>query len=156
MGEGTDGATGGATDGTTGSASGVGGGGGERPGADDRSGVGDRARTPGTPAPDARTGTSGTGATGTTGAAQRVEPPVPFTQQLGRVTVIVLAALFGVFAVANAQRVAFSWVFGGTEVVEGPAGTTGGVPLIVLLLVSFVVGGLTGALVSRRRRRGAR
>lgn len=77
-------------------------------------------------------------------------PPVPFTQQLGRVTVIVLAALFGVFAVTNAQRVAFSWVFGRTEPVVAATGTSGGVPLIVLLLASFVVGALVGALVSRR------
>lgn len=76
--------------------------------------------------------------------------PVPFTQQLGRVTVIVLAALFGVFAVTNSQRVAFSWVFGRTEPVAGAAGSGGGVPLILLLLASFAIGALTGALVVRR------
>lgn len=76
--------------------------------------------------------------------------PVPFTQQLGRATVVVLAVLFGIFAVTNAQRVAFSWVFGRTEPVTTAAGTTGGVPLIVLLVLSFVVGATTVALVSRR------
>ena len=107
--------------------------------------------------PDARAGAS-TDAEGPVGSAPdapaTVRARVPFTQQVGRVTVIVLAALFGVFAVTNAQRVAFSWVFGRTEPVAAAAGERGGVPLIVLLLASFVVGALTGALVSRRGGRG--
>lgn len=88
-------------------------------------------------------------------------PPsrTPVTQQIGRVVVLLLLVVFGVFAATNAQPVDFSWVFGGTEVVEGPGeATEGGVPLIVLLLASFVVGGLVGAgLVwqsGRNRRRG--
>lgn len=107
--------------------------------------------------PEAGSGASA-GGEGPSGSAAdapaAARAPVPFTQQLGRVTVIVLAALFGVFAVTNSQRVAFSWVFGRTEPVASAAGGSGGVPLIVLLLASFVVGALTGALVSRRGVRG--
>jgi uncharacterized integral membrane protein len=82
---------------------------------------------------------------------------VPFTQQLGRVTIVVLAVLFGVFAVANSQRVDFSWVFGETSVQDGPDGQPrGGVPLIVLLLGAFVAGAviavLTELYVARARR----
>lgn len=111
------------------------------------------------PAPDGTPGPR-VGASGSGGAASPATPDVtaastvPFTQQLGRVTVVVLAVLFGVFAVTNAQPVTFSWVFGRTEAVTGPAGTTGGVPLIVLLVASFAVGAAIGALVTRRR--GAR
>ncbi len=85
-------------------------------------------------------------------------PPTPFTQQLGRITIGILAALFGVFAVANSQRVDFSWVFGETTVraAADGEGTVGGVPLIVLLLGAFVVGALVAFLtelyVSRSRR----
>lgn len=73
-----------------------------------------------------------------------LRPPVPITQQLGRVFVVVLAVLFGVFAVSNAQYVDFSWVFGATEVVRGADGERlrGGVPLIVLLVASFALGAL--------------
>ena len=82
---------------------------------------------------------------------------MPFTQQLGRVTIVVLAVLFGVFAVANSQRVDFSWVFGETTAQEGPSGElTGGVPLILLLLGAFVAGALIAVLtelyVARARR----
>ncbi len=95
-------------------------------------------------------------------SAQTVRPPVPLTQQIGRVVVFLLAVLFGVFAVANSQSVDFSWIFGGTEVQVAPDGTrvAGGVPLIVLMLGSAVVGaGVTGFLVwqagrARRRARG--
>jgi hypothetical protein len=41
-------------------------------------------------------------------------------------------------------------VFGRTEPVAGAAGSGGGVPLILLLLASFAIGALTGALVVRR------
>ena len=91
-------------------------------------------------------------------AAEEVTPPTPFTQQLGRVTIVVIAALFGVFAVANSQRVDFSWVFGETTVrtAADGEGTVGGVPLIVLLLGAFVIGAviaiLTELYVSRSRR----
>lgn len=69
---------------------------------------------------------------------------MPLTQQIGRVVTVLLAVLFGVFVVANAQYVDFSWVFGGTEVVRDAAGERlrGGVPLIVLLLGSFLLGAL--------------
>jgi uncharacterized integral membrane protein len=87
----------------------------------------------------------------------RGAPPTPLTQQLGRVVLVVLAGLVVVFALANRHPVDFSWIIGETEVVE-VAGErrSGGVPLIVLLLGSFVVGALVGALlewqVLRRRR----
>jgi uncharacterized integral membrane protein len=83
-------------------------------------------------------------------------PSTPMTQQIGRVVVVLLLVVFGVFAATNAQPVDFSWVFGSTEVVDGPGeATEGGVPLIVLLLGSFAVGALAGAgLVWQARRRG--
>lgn len=84
--------------------------------------------------------------------------PTPFTQQVGRIALALLAVLFGVFAVANSQRVDFSWVFGATEVRRDSAGDIvgGGVPLIVLLVVSLVIGIAVGMLTTwlmRRRRR---
>lgn len=90
--------------------------------------------------------------------------PVPLTQQVGRVAIVVLAILFGVFAVVNSQSVDFSWVFGETHVRPDPAGDgdIGGVPLIVLLVAAFVVGALLGALLqwnaarSRRARERSR
>lgn len=82
---------------------------------------------------------------------------MPFTQQLGRVTIVVLAVLFGVFAVANNQRVDFSWIVGETTAEESPTGElTGGVPLILLLLGAFAAGAviaiLTELYVARARR----
>ena len=89
------------------------------------------------------------------------EPPTPFTQHLGRFFIVVLAVLFGIFAVANSQPVDFSWVFGETEVRDDPTGPgeIGGVPLIVLLLVTFALGALIGAFTAwqlsrSRKRRG--
>jgi len=83
-------------------------------------------------------------------------PPTPLTQQLGRIVVVALLILFAAFAVVNSQRVDFSWVFGATEVTEDPSGqgTTGGVPLILLLLVTFAAGALLGVLVAWQVRRG--
>jgi uncharacterized integral membrane protein len=83
----------------------------------------------------------------------------PLTQQIGRAVAVVLLVLFIVFAVDNAQRVDFSWVLGETQVREDVAGaTTGGVPLIVLLVASFLVGACVGAVgvwqVRRAGRRG--
>lgn len=80
---------------------------------------------------------------------EKVREPVPFTQQIGRVAIVVIAILFGIFAVVNSQSVDFSWVFGETYVRDDPAGEgqIGGVPLIVLLIGAFVVGALLGALV---------
>lgn len=78
----------------------------------------------------------------------------PFTQQLGRILVVVIAVLFGVFAVVNAQYVEFNWIFGGTEVTEqGGERVSGGVPLIILLVASFVLGALAGWFATWRRGR---
>lgn len=101
-------------------------------------------------------GTSGSERTGRDGSvtSRAASSPTPATQQVGRVTIVVLAVLFGVFAVANAQFVDFSWIFGGTEVVEsGGSRVAGGVPLIVLLLASFLLGSAVGVLLGWRRRR---
>ena len=87
------------------------------------------------------------------------EPPrASFTQKLGRVVIGILVVLFGVFAVANAQPVDFSWIFGESQVQidETGARADGGVPLIVLLGAAFVIGlflGLVIAWQSGRRRR---
>ncbi len=88
----------------------------------------------------------------------RVPDRTPLTQQAGRVVVVLVAVLFTVFALDNAQHVDFSWVFGGTEVVEqAEERASGGVRLIVLLVSSFVAGGTVGALsmLARARRRAA-
>lgn len=78
----------------------------------------------------------------------------PFTQQLGRIFVAIIAVLFGIFAVANAQFVDFNWIFGETLVVqEGGERVSGGVPLIILLVVSFVLGALAGWFATWRRKR---
>jgi uncharacterized integral membrane protein len=75
---------------------------------------------------------------------------------------VVLAALFGVFAVANSQRVDFSWIIGETIASENASGeVTGGVPLILLLLAAFAVGAAVILLIElfvtrgRRARRAA-
>lgn len=90
------------------------------------------------------------------------QPPIeqrratPVTQQLGRLVVLLLLIVFIVFAVSNSQRVDFSWVVGSSEVLEDSSGeTSGGVPLIVLLLAAFIVGALSGAMTMRilKRRR---
>lgn len=110
----------------------------------------------GTPGRAARAGDATTGGQ----AVPPADDGTPVTQQLGRVFVVILAILFGVFAVANSQAVDFSWVFGSTEVREDPTGdgTIGGVPLILLLLTAFVVGALISTFVTwqvHRRRRGS-
>ncbi|MDX1658152.1 MAG: LapA family protein [Nitriliruptorales bacterium] len=66
----------------------------------------------------------------------------PFTQQVGRVVMIVAAVLFGVFAVANVDAVTFNWIFG-----------EGDVPLILLLLVSFGLGALVAWIAATRKHR---
>lgn len=82
------------------------------------------------------------------------ERGTPFTQQLGRVFVAIIAVLFGIFAVYNAQFVDFNWVFGETLVVqEGGERVSGGVPLIILLVASFVLGGLATWFATWRRGR---
>jgi uncharacterized integral membrane protein len=84
----------------------------------------------------------------------------PLTQHLGRIVLVLLAVVFGVFAVANSQRVDFSWLVGETQVVETTDGASGGVPLIVLMVASFALGALLGALfewqVLRKRTRHER
>ncbi len=79
----------------------------------------------------------------------------PLTQQLGRGVLVLLAVLFGVFAVANSHYVDFSWVFGGTEVRLDAVGERldGGVPLIVLLVGSFLLGGVITAFAMWQSRR---
>lgn len=87
------------------------------------------------------------------------EPPkASFSQNLGRVVIGILVVLFGVFAVANAQPVDFSWIFGETQVEIDPTGerVDGGVPLILLLGAAFAIGlflGLVIAWQSARKRR---
>lgn len=92
---------------------------------------------------------------GRAGAA--VERPLPLSQLVGRVVLGLIAVLFVIFAVFNRQPVDFDWVFGQTEVVEqGGEYVGGGVPLIVLLIGSFVLGAIVGAGLLWRRRRHAR
>ncbi len=103
----------------------------------------------GTPDPRAKPGR---------GAAEPVEvgrPRTPFSQQVGRIAMVVAGAVFTLFALFNAQYVDFSWVFGSSEVVTaGGERVTGGVPLIVLLIAAFVLGAIVGAgAVARRRPR---
>lgn len=89
------------------------------------------------------------------GAEQPPEAPrsreaeaTPFTQQVGRVAVLVIAALFAVFAIVNREDVRFDWIFGDPWQV----------PLIVLLVGSFLVGALVAwiwaARAHRRHHRG--
>ncbi|MFU8841058.1 MAG: LapA family protein [Nitriliruptoraceae bacterium] len=137
-------------------------------GSSDASGTGSTAErssrraTPGKP-PAGGSGASGDRSPDRSEPAEPVTPPTPFTQQLGRVTIVVLAVLFGVFAVANSQRVDFSWVFGETIAREAASGeVTGGVPLILLLVAAFAIGSLVTLLVElfvsrgRRARRAAK
>lgn len=76
----------------------------------------------------------------------------PVTQQVGRVALVVVAVLFVVFALANAQHVDFSWIFGETEVVQqGGERVSGGVRLIILLLAAFVAGAFVAGVASWQR-----
>ncbi|SRR6056297_3667886 len=89
--------------------------------------------------------------------AVEVEPSTPFTQQLGRITIVVLAVLFVVFAIANSQPVDFSWVFGETIARDGAGGeVVGGVPLILLLVGAFIAGALITFLTELYVGRGRR
>lgn len=106
--------------------------------------------------PGASTSGASTPGVSTPGApTPEPKPPVPFTQQVGRVALVVLAVLFVVFALANAQPVDFSWLFGESEVLRDSRGrpVSGGVPLIVLLIASFVLGALVTALAIFQVRR---
>jgi uncharacterized integral membrane protein len=93
------------------------------------------------------------------GADQR---SVPTSVRVAQTAVLLLAVLFGVFALVNSQPVDFSWVFGETQVERTAGGevTSGGIPLIVLLLVSFIFGAVlggwwVGAATKARQRRDA-
>lgn len=89
----------------------------------------------------ASAGTAGAETTGTTTAG-----PLPFSQVVGRVVLVLVALLFVIFAVVNRQPVDFDWVFGESQVVrQGGEYVGGGVPLIVLLIGSFILGGLVTA-----------
>ena len=69
----------------------------------------------------------------------------PTAARVGRIAVLLLAVLFGVFALVNSQSVDFSWILGETTVESDATGeTTGGIPLIVLLFVSFILGAALG------------
>ena len=57
-----------------------------------------------------------------------------------QIAVLSLAALGGVFAVANLDEVKVNWILGTWET-----------PLIVVIALSMVIGGGLGFLVSRRR-----
>jgi uncharacterized integral membrane protein len=92
--------------------------------------------------------------------ASTARSKVPATVRATQVSVLLVAAIFGVFAVANSHRVDFSWLVGETQVSRDAAGqvVSGGVPLIVLLLLSFILGAVLGGawvgqVVRRRRRR---
>jgi uncharacterized integral membrane protein len=96
------------------------------------------------------------------GAAGADERSVPTSVRVAQAAVLLLAVLFGVFALVNSQPVDFSWVFGETRVERAATGevASGGIPLIVLLLVSFILGAVLGgwwvnAAARARHRRDA-
>lgn len=98
-----------------------------------------------------------------TAPGEGTDDHTPMTQQLGRIAVIVILVLFAIFAIANSQSVSFSWLFGETQVDQviqngEVVRESGGVPLIVLLVVSFVLGAIVGWFSKSRteRRRGQR
>jgi uncharacterized integral membrane protein len=89
----------------------------------------------------------------TPAAPATTREPTPATQWIGRVVIVLLAVLFGFFAVDNSQAVDFSWVFGETRVARDGSG---GVPLIVLLVVAAAIGAVFGALIEWQFLRGRR
>ncbi|MFO7778326.1 MAG: LapA family protein [Nitriliruptoraceae bacterium] len=128
-----------------------------------RSGSGDA--TPSDRPPPEPAAAAGSDANAAEAPAPAIEakPSTPFTQQLGRITIVVLAVLFVVFAIANSQPVDFSWVFGETIAREQAGGeVVGGVPLILLLVGAFIAGSLITFLSElyigrgRRARRAAK
>lgn len=104
-----------------------------------------------------RDGDGGEGREPSEAADREVPEPLPLSQLVGRGVLAAVAVLFVVFAVVNRQPVDFDWVFG-ESVVETRGGeyAGGGIPLIVLLLGSFVLGALVGAGLLWRRRRHRR
>lgn len=94
--------------------------------------------------------------TSDSGARERARSLATTRQGVVRGLAIVVIIVFALFAIANGQPVDFSWLVGETVVRETPEGTTGGVPLIVLLTASFLLGAIVGAalMVARGRRRG--
>jgi uncharacterized integral membrane protein len=77
------------------------------------------------------------------GTAPPASEQTPLTQQLGRIVLVVLAALFLAFAFVNRQAVRVDWVVADSST-----------PLIVLLVGAFVLGVVIGAgLLVRRQRR---
>jgi len=82
------------------------------------------------------------------------KPPAPISTIIGRVLLAILGIVFIVFAVLNVQNVSFNYIFGESERTALPNGElTGGVPLILLLVGSFLVGIIFGSFMSWRRRR---
>jgi uncharacterized integral membrane protein len=97
--------------------------------------------------------------TQTTDGRTPARASLPVSQVVGRIVIGLIAVLFVVFALFNLQPVDFNWVFGETQVVqEGGEYVRGGVPLIILMIGSFVLGGIVtaGILWRRRRRRETR
>jgi uncharacterized integral membrane protein len=93
---------------------------------------------------------------GTGGGSAEPEPGArtPVTQQVGRIALVVVAGLFVVFALANAQHVDFSWVLGESEVVQqGGERVRGGVRLIILLLAAFLAGAFVAGVAAWQRAR---
>lgn len=96
----------------------------------------------------------GTTSQGATRDVEVVTAGASFGQRLARVLWLVVLVVFAIFASVNAQFVDFNWVVGETEVSEvGGDRTSGGVPLIVLMVASFVLGAMVAWLASWRSRR---
>lgn len=66
----------------------------------------------------------------------------PFTQQVGRVVIAILIAIFGALSFANIEPVEIDLIFAIVEV-----------RLFVLIVLTFVAGVVTGLLVGWRRHR---
>ncbi|MBW3578915.1 MAG: hypothetical protein KY462_14470 [Actinobacteria bacterium] len=75
--------------------------------------------------------------------------PAPLSQTVGRVVLGVLALLFMLLSLDNLHPVPIEWLWGG----RGGAFPGEGIPLIVLLLGSFVFGMAVGAGFAWRRGR---
>lgn len=73
----------------------------------------------------------------------RMGEPLPFSQQVGRVVLGVVAVLFVIFSLFNLHGVAFDWIFG--EWTDAP--------LILLLLGSFALGAVVGSGIVWRQQR---